>query len=310
MKITILTPVFNDWESCRELMRRTRAMNAENKQLSCRFVIVNDGSVDPIPAEFMPADTESEILHLNLNVGHQRAITLGLCYINEYKPCDYVVVMDADGEDKPEDIPQLIEKAKAEYDKIIFATRQRRYEGFWFRKFYVLYKLIFRLLTGKKINFGNYCAIPYQRLTNIVYISDLWNHFSGGLIRSRIPYTSIPLERGVRYYGSSKMNFISLIIHGLSAISVYTDMLAVRSLIVTLSAIFVATAGIITVSAIRIFTPFAIPGWASFVTLSFLIIIFQAFLISLLLIFSVLSYRTQNRFIPAISYKSYLQRFR
>jgi hypothetical protein len=215
--------------------------------------------------------------------------------------------MDADGEDKPEDIPLLVEKAKAEKDKIIFGTRQRRYEGLWFRLFYFLYKIVFRSLTGKKISFGNFCAIPYKRLMNIVYVSDLWNHFSGGLIRSRIPYTSIPLERGVRYHGTSKMNFISLIIHGLSAISVYTDTLAVRSLIVTFAAICIATIGIITVAAIRFFTPFAIPGWASFVTLSFLIIIFQAFLISLLLIFSVLSYRTQNRFIPAVSYKSYIQ---
>lgn len=307
MNITVLSPVFNDWESCRELIKRARLTFSNDGRYAVRFVVINDGSADPVPEDLLSPQLNCEIVNLNVNVGHQRAIALGLCYVHEYRPCDYVIVMDADGEDKPEDIPRLIEEAVKAHGKIIFGTRQRRYEGLLFRFCYVLYKIIFRMLTGKRISFGNFCAIPYEKLRHIVYVSDLWNHFSGGLIRSRIPYTSIPLERGIRYYGSSKMNFISLIIHGLSAISVYTDTLAVRSLLVTFAAICVALCGIITVACIRFFTPLAIPGWASFVTLSFLIIIFQAFLISLLLIFSVLSYRTQSRFIPALSYKSYIQ---
>jgi len=161
-------------------------------------------------------------------------------------------------------------------------------------------------MTAQKINFGNFCVIPFERVNNLVYVSDIWNHFSGGVIRSRIPYSSIPLDRGTRYFGSSKMNFFSLVIHGLSAIAVYTDILAVRILVSTFFLIAFSITGIFIVSAIRFFTPLAIPGWASFVVLSFLILIFQAFLISLLLLFNVLNYRTQRHFIPALEYKNFI----
>jgi polyisoprenyl-phosphate glycosyltransferase len=165
---------------------------------------------------------------------------------------------------------------------------------------------IYRLLTGKKINFGNFCAIPFKKVNNLVFVSDIWNHFSGGIIRSRLAYTSIDIDRGTRYHGKSKMNFFALVIHGLSAIAVYTDVLAVRILISTFGLITISLIGIFVVTGIRFFTPFAIPGWASFVVLSFLILIFQAFLISLLLLFNVLNYRTQRHFIPALEYKNFI----
>lgn len=302
MNVHLLIPVFNDWESVSQLVRDIEIAFQKEKEISIKFFIVDDCSTSEAPA----FGANAQIIPLNRNIGHQRAIAIGLCYVNEHAPCDYVIVMDGDGEDKAADTLLLVRKAAEEKDKIIFGTRNKRYEGFWFRFFYVLYKQIYRLLTGKKISFGNFCAIPFKKVNNLVFVSDIWNHFSGGIIRSRLAYSSIALDRGTRYHGKSKMNFFSLVIHGLSAIAVYTDILAVRILISTFGLIVISLIGIFIVTGIRFFTPFAIPGWASFVVLSFLILIFQAFLISLLLLFNVLNYRTQRHFIPALEYKNFI----
>ena len=306
MKVHILIPVFNDWESSAQLISEIRSTFHSQSEIQLKIFIIDDCSTEVTPASGKFSEGEITIIRLNRNVGHQRAIALGLSHINEHSPCDFVVIMDGDGEDKPSDILQLLHQAGSEKGTIIFGNRQRRNEGTRFRLFYTLYKIIFRLMTAQKINFGNFCVIPFERVNNLVYVSDIWNHFSGGVIRSKIPYSSIPLDRGTRYFGTSKMNFFSLVIHGLSAIAVYTDILAVRILVSTFFLIAFSIAGIFAVSAIRLFTPFAIPGWASFVVLSFLILIFQAFLISLLLLFNVLNYRTQRHFIPALEYKNFI----
>jgi len=306
MKVNILIPVFNDWESCSRLIQDIDLEFSKENSFLVHFFIVDDCSTDLIPYNFHERLKTIEIITLNRNVGHQRAIAIGLCYINDQAACDFVVVMDGDGEDKASDIAALLSNAKEQKDKIIFGTRKKRYEGFWFRLFYILYKNIYRLLTGKKISFGNFCAIPFSKVNNLVFVSDIWNHFSGGIIRSKLSYTSIDIDRGTRYHGKSKMNFFSLVIHGLSAIAVYTDVLAVRILFSTFGLISLSLFGILIVTGIRFFTPFAIPGWASFVVLSFLILIFQAFLISLLLLFNVLNYRTQRHFIPALEYKNFI----
>lgn len=302
MKVNLLIPVFNDWESCVRLIADIEKEVSSKKYVSVQYFVVDDCSTD----DRLNFSTQVNIITLNRNVGHQRAIAIGLCFINDNAPSDYVIVMDGDGEDKASDINSLVDKAVLEKDKIIFGTRKKRYEGFWFRFFYILYKQIYRLLTGKKISFGNFCAIPFKKVNNLIYVSDIWNHFSGGIIRSRLAYTSIDIDRGTRYHGKSKMNFFALVIHGLSAIAVYTDVLAVRILISTFGLITISLTGIFVVTGIRFFTPFAIPGWASFVVLSFLILIFQAFLISLLLLFNVLNYRTQRHFIPALEYKNFI----
>ena len=307
MKVRILMPVFNDWESCGILLRKIEEELADTSY-DFSFFVIDDFSSQNTPDNFLTVfNHHVKIVRLNRNVGHQRAIALGLCYLNENAEGDFVIVMDADGEDRPQDIKALLSKASEEKEKIVFAKRTKRYEGIWFRFFYWWYKLFFRMFTGQTISFGNYCAIPFKKLKNLVYVSEVWNHFSGGIIRSRIPFTSVPLERGIRYAGQSKMNFISLVMHGLSAISVYTDTLAVRILLSSLGLIFLAMLSIFIVAGIRLFTPFAIPGWASFVVLGILIIIFQAFMISLFLVFNVLNYRTQQHFIPALEYKKFIE---
>jgi len=307
MKVGILIPLYNDWASCAELLSRIRTVTAHGGVSSVQCFVVDDASTEPCPDALRTAYAETEVIRLTRNTGHQRAITIGLCHISAHHSLDYVVVMDGDGEDKPEDLPDLLRETDQHQGKIVFGKRNKRFESVSFRLFYSMYKWLFRILTGRTITFGNFCAIPFSRLQDLVHVSEVWNHFSGGIIRSGIPYSTLALDRGKRYRGSSKMNFISLVIHGLSAISVHTDTLAVRMLLSSLVLIGVLSVGILIVAGIRFFTPFAIPGWASFVVLGLLILIFQAFLISLLLVFSVLNYRTQRHVIPAHEYTHFIR---
>jgi len=172
---------------------------------------------------------------------------------------------------------------------------------------YGVYKALYGLLTGTSISFGNFCLIPRNLLDNVVHHSEIWNHFSAGINRSRLPLSVVPTERGNRYTGDSKMNLVSLILHGLSAISVGTDVVAIRLLILTLWLIAAGIIGLVAVVSIKFLTDLAIPGWATYVAIGLSTIIIQAFLMALILVFLVLQYRTQGSFIPALNYELFIK---
>lgn len=307
MKIIVLVPLYNDWQCLYKLVELITKNNNANKEeiLEITFLIVNDNSTEQLNINKL-VDAKVKVIDLVRNLGHQKAIAVGLSYIAEHMDASAVVVMDVDGEDKPEHVFELVKASKIQKEKIIFAHRSKRNEGFSFRLFYMSYKLIFRLLTGQKISFGNFCILPFEQVKKIVYVSEIWNHFSGGVIRSRSLFTTLPLERGIRFFGTSKMNFISLVLHGLSAVSIYLDVMAVRLIVFTVGLITLSFFGIACVVAIRLFTELAIPGWASFITFGLLNIIIQAFIIGLLMVFLVLSNRIQKHFIPAREYNQFV----
>ena len=237
--------------------------------------------------------------------GHQKAIAIGLAYIKENLSCDKVLVMDSDGEDQPEDSAALLRNSVSNPCKIIFAQRKSRQEGKGFRFFYRVYKSAFRILTGKRIAFGNFLLMPKPLLDKSVYYSEIWNHIAGGIIKTGLPYTSITTDRGKRYAGQSKMNFLSLLMHGLGAIAVFIEVIASRLLIFSLLLIGISLLAILAVVGIRTFTHLAIPGWTSTVASAMLIILLQSFLLSLFTIFLYLSSQSQRKFIPAHHYKDY-----
>jgi len=305
--LTVIIPIFNDWESFILLLQRIDTEIA-NKNLQVQVLVVNDGST----ADFnMNKDWRNikRIQKLNLirNIGHQRAIAVGLSYCWKEGVSDYIVVMDADGEDKPEDISLLIDFSKKNPNHIIFAQRAKRSENFLFKLGYIVYKTVYRVLTGASISFGNFCLIPIKLLDNVVHHSEIWNHFSAGINRSRIPFSMVQTQRGNRYAGDSKMNLVSLILHGLSAISVRTDVVAVRLLLFTLWLIALGLCGLFTVIAVRVFTDLPLPGWAIYVTIGISTIITQAFIMSLMLVFLVLQFRTQVTFIPALNFECFIK---
>lgn len=303
-KLQILIPVYNDWQCLRILINEITDKVKNNSIESINFVVVNDKSNQLADTD---VDNQNiEIINLNRNVGHQKAISIGMSYIAENKDFDAIVVMDSDGEDKPEDIVRLIEKYDEDRSKIVFATRKTRQEGSLFKIFYKLYKFSYYILTGKKISFGNFCIIPKVCLKNLVQFPEISNHFAAAVIKSKIPFVRIPTNRGKRYVGKSRMTLVSLVLHGLNAITVQIDTVAVRLLIVTLLLVILAVAGIVTVISIKLFTIYTVPGWASFIVLGLSLMLFQFFMISLFLTFIVLTYRTQRFFIPAIDYKMFI----
>ena len=306
-RIEIVIPVYNDWESLLLLINRVcSCLGKEGCARHFAFTIVNDCSTIPLDESRLPREISVRIIELNRNLGHQKAIAIGLSYVRIHANPDHVIVMDADGEDRPEDIEKLIAGADATPGTIVFASRSKRHERGFFRLFYCFYKKFFRLLIGKSITFGNFCIIPRPILQHVVYISEIWNHFSGGIIRSKLPYTSIPLERGKRLKGNPKMHFIDLVLHGLSSIAIYVDVVSIRLLLLSSLFIAISLCGILLVIGIKLFTSLAIPGWATYALIGFIIIILQAFMMSILLAFLILHYRTQRMMIPAKDYEDFI----
>ena len=207
-KIICLTPVYNDWDSFKILIQKIENIYfSDVKALNLQIIAINDGSSEDF-TEVNFTKVSFSIINLKKNVGHQRAIAIGLQYINDqFTDFDYVVVLDSDGEDRPEDIISLIEKCNTLNNrKIIFAQRKKRQESLLFKTGYFIYKQVFYLLTKQKINFGNFSCIPSTLLKKVVIQENLWNHYSGSIIQSKIPFDKVLLDRGKRYAGESKMN--------------------------------------------------------------------------------------------------------
>lgn len=307
-KLAILIPVYNDWEALSVLVGKiSQCMRDEIIPNNALLVIVNDCSTVSASIESLTHLMQLEIVHLNRTLGHQKAIAIGLSYLAKQKEITDVIVMDADGEDDPADIIKLIDAHRKNSNRIIFAQRGIRQESKLFQASYALYKKFFVLMTGKKISFGNFCLIPRDLLERIIYLSEIWNHFSGGIVRSNVPFATVVVNRGKRFAGKSTMSMTNLVIHGLSSIAVHLDIVAVRLLVVTGVLMTSSLLGIVCIFCIKLFTDLAIPGWASVTAIGlFLICLFSIF-ISLFLSFMVLFYRMLPLFIPGIHYSDYVQ---
>jgi hypothetical protein len=298
----ILCPLYNDEASFNIFAANIEKSIAPKSETEFSFLIVNDGTSELK----LKTNLSLTIIHLHRNIGHQKAIAIGLAYAHHHLTFDQIVIMDCDGEDKPEDIVLLLE-AGIKTSTIIVAQRTSRQEGNVFQFFYGVYKMIFFILTGKRISFGNFMLLPKNEVDKIAYYSEIWNHLAGSIIKSKISYTAILSHRGKRYEGKSKMNFGALLLHGLGAIGVFIEIIAIRLLVFSLFMVFVSILIILIGIFVKLFTANAIPGWATTVVSSMLIIILQSFLLSLFTIFLYLSFQSQRKFIPAYHYKDYVR---
>ena len=233
-RLIILIPAYEDWGALRLLL-----LDLDKRLASCgqeiAVLIVDDASVSLPPRDLFVAFQsvkELRILRLKANLGHQRAIAIGLSYIQANLPCSRVVVMDADGEDQPQDIPRLLDEAeKAGRQPVVFAQRAHRSESLIFQGFYGLYRLLFRLATGRWIRFGNFSLVPSSQLSRVVSLPDIWNNYAAAIVKARLPLRFVACNRGQRLSGKLKMGLVGLILHGLSAISVHSDVFGARALI-------------------------------------------------------------------------------
>ena len=310
MCLVILLPLRDDWKSAAELIRRLDKVLSGYPD-TLQILVVDDGSMQRATRDTFQTSYSTvcsiRVLRLRRNLGHQRAIAIGLAYLESTTPCDAVLIMDADGEDTPEGALQLLDAFAAKKGAVaVFAERSRRSESFVFQLFYRLYKILHRTLTGVGVQVGNFSILPTTHLNTLVVVSETWNHYAAAVFRSRLPFIMIPIPRGRRIDGSSQMNFESLVGHGLSAISVFGDVVGIRLLISSIAGSFLAGLGILTVILIRFLTDRAIPGWATYASGMLVIIMIQFVSIAASFTFFVLSSRTNFGFIPSRDYQLFV----
>jgi polyisoprenyl-phosphate glycosyltransferase len=272
--------------------------------LELHIIAVDDGSSQPYDLDALILPTSNcirdiEIVHLATNLGHQRAIAVGLVEVCKRSKENLVIIMDSDGEDCPSDIVLLLAAAQKCPGSIIFASRKRRSEGMVFKIGYNMYKSIFRLLTGRTITFGNFCLIPMTLADRLTHMSELWNNLASAVIRSQLRYQLVSVARGKRYAGTSKMNLTSLIAHGLSAISVFADLIFVRILIGCGALSGLLVGGIALAVTIRFATTLAIAGWATTVVGVMSILLMQAVILIVATTMMQLNTRNNRLMIPA-----------
>ena len=239
MKIKILIPLYNDWQSLLKLLENIdHQLNDKDNNIS--IVIVNDGSSEKVPDSFPSSSKINSIKIINLkeNIGHARSIATGLKFILENDNFDYIIPMDSDGEDRPEEIKDLIKKIEPQSDLPIVCERVKRSEGFFFKFCYFLHKLITFTFTGRSIKFGNFTCLPKEVVKSITGEKDTWSSFSGALSKISKLKIGIPSERGTRYFGPSKMSFKNLIVHSLSIIAVFKINVLIRSILFFLIYLF------------------------------------------------------------------------
>jgi len=304
--VVVLIPVFNDWDALRPLLADLDATFARGGRVA-RVLIVDDGSTvphgDDFPALDFAALRRVEVLTLRRNLGHQRAIAVGLAYTEANVPCRALLLMDGDGEDTPAEAARLLDEFEAQGGrKIIFAERTRRSESRVFKVCYALFRAFHRVLTGYAVRVGNFSVIPRARLESLAVVSEVWNHYPAAVFRSVQPYGTIPTARGRRLAGKSKMNFVRLVTHGLSAISVYSDIIGVRLLLATTGLIVLIVAGLVATVVVRLATPLAIPGWATTAFGLLLVFLSQAVLFSVAFCFMILGGRQGATFLPRRDY--------
>ena len=230
-KTKILIPIYNDWQSVFKLLE-----NIDNELLDWNtdisVLIINDASSEKKPENaFVFKNLRSiKIINMKKNKGHSRCIAAGLKYINEKEDFDFVIPMDGDGEDKPDELGKLLCKGYENPTMAITGNRVKRSEGYFFRFCYLFHKFLTFIFTGQSIKFGNYSCLPKNIVAKMVNEPATWSSFSGSLSKITKDRLSIPSIRGSRYFGPSQMNFISLVKHSLSIIAVFKTRLLIRSI--------------------------------------------------------------------------------
>jgi hypothetical protein len=310
--VLIAMPVFNDWEAVEMLCL---ALDRELRPIAWadfRLLLIDDGSsVKPWLrfGEPLQKIQTVEILSLRRNLGHQRAIAIGLAYAHDRVACDSVVVMDADGEDQPADVGRLLAKMRETGGEcIVFAERGRRLEHPLFRALYLGYRVGHRILTGSGIRFGNFSVIPAKYLSTLVVTSEMWSHYAASVIKAKIPFVLVRADKGRRLAGRSGMNLVAMVVHGLTALSTFQEIVGTRVLLANgaLVALILLLIGVVIL--VRILTGLAIPGWATYTVGLLLILLGQILAVSLGMVFFILSARSNMTFLPIRDYGYFVRR--
>ncbi len=231
MNIILLIPVFNDFKSVLKLIEQIN-INISNIGNSFSIIIINDASTEDQTLQIKNLNNIKSIKLINMrkNIGHARCIATGLKHIFKNEKFDYVIPMDGDGEDRPEEIKNFVEEIKKNPNSVIVGERVKRSEGFIFKISYFIHKIVTYTFTGKFIKFGNYTCLTKQAVEKLIKEKATWSSFSGSLAKIENNLISSPSIRGLRYFGPSKMSYINLIKHSLAITAVFKSAVIFRSI--------------------------------------------------------------------------------
>ena len=254
MKIKVLIPVYNDWQSVFKLIEEINNLSITS-DFQISIIIVNDNSNhDRLDEEKKFENIQSiKILNMKKNQGHSRCIATGLKYIFEKEDFDYVIPMDGDGEDRPIEIKEFLAQIQSPNEQSIVGERVKRSENLIFKVCYQLHKLLTVTFTGKSIKFGNFTCLSKTTVKKMVNEKATWNSFSGSLRKIEDKLTTIPSTRGIRYFGPSKMSFYNLIKHSLSIMSVFRKTFLIRSALFVILYILLIKSNASIITAIPLF---------------------------------------------------------
>ena len=254
MKIKVLIPVYNDWQSVFKLIEEINNLPITS-DFQISIIIVNDDSNhDRLDEEKEFENIQSiKILNMKKNQGHSRCIATGLKYIFEKEDFDYVIPMDGDGEDRPIEIKEFLAQIQSPNEQSVVGERVKRSENLIFKVCYQLHKLLTVTFTGKSIKFGNFTCLSKTTVKKMVNEKATWNSFSGSLRKIEDKLTTIPSTRGIRYFGPSKMSFYNLIKHSLSIISVFRKTFLIRSALFVILYILLIKSNASIITAIPLF---------------------------------------------------------
>lgn len=309
--LLFVLPAFDDWPVLAELLTAIDSLVAA-EHLDAEVLVVDDGSqlaCDEVSLPVLASVRRVRVLELRRNLGHQRALAVALAFAHEQFPDRTLVIMDADGEDDPTDVPLLLRRYFEEGGrKVVFAARRKRSESLRFQLGYRVYQLLHRLLTGQGIRIGNFSVVPPRAVARLVVTAETWSHYAAAVLVSRVPRTEVATDRAQRLDGRSKMNFTSLVVHGLSALSVYSHVIGVR-LLVAVGVLMAASGG-----ALAGYLVLGSPtGWLTRPMLAllasvWLLVLLQAMAAATLFVFILLSGRQSASVLPLRDYGLFVHR--
>jgi polyisoprenyl-phosphate glycosyltransferase len=309
--VGIIIPVFNDWTPLRQLLKEIDISLASAGLRAC-VVIVNDGS-SANESGVLRKQTYSgipsiDVIHLISNQGHQRAIAVGIVHFATGNArAKSIVVMDGDGEDRPAHIPKLIDELDRCNCTVVIAQRTERFETPLFRLMYQVYRLVYRVLLGVPIHGGNFSAIRESALPVLAASPELWNHYHASVVRTRLRSVCVGLPRGRRFAGKTHMNYTSLIVHGLSAISASSELIGARMLIVSSALLLVLLLSASVEIGVRLWTHFVPSNMLIIGSLVAAGMTAQWILIILMFLMLILGQRKRPQFNPLRDAQSFIK---
>jgi len=310
-EFVIIVPVFDDWHALGRMLEELDRV-CVREGLRPGILVLDDASNEPmrdlLKGNRPRALASVSVLHLRRNLGHQRAIAVGLAYVEKHTSDVPLVVMDGDGEDSPEDVPRLLAALRESDGRaVVFAERRRRMESIVFRLCYSIYRFLHFWLTGISVRVGNFSAISRGALDRLVVTSELWSHYAAAVFRSRIPYSSIPTDRARRLAGKGRMRFVSLVAHGLSALAVHGEVIGVRMLVACLPVAALAGLAVALAVTLRISGVAAIGDELTWGTGVLLVVFLQLILLTAVFTFLTLGSRANLSFVPTRDYSYFVR---